>query len=340
MHLTLIWIQLAGVAVVILIASHFLAKSADIIAEKTGMGRSLVGILLLATATSLPEMGTGISSIAMFGAPDLAAGDAFGSNLFNLLIIGLMDLYWRNGPILNAVSTNGSIIGFFSILSIGLASIAVFVNLGTISALGLNMSPISFLVVAVFAVATYEIYRRDRNKKESENNTEISSESNYANTSASKATLMYVISASIVVGAAVILAKTGDTLAEELGWEASFVGTLFLAFSTSLPELATSFAALKLKAPELAITNVLGSNLFNMGPVLFFDDVTYSQDSLWNGISNIHALSGGIAVLMTLIVIAGLTMRPRQRPTSILTIESTVLIALYATASILVFVLA
>lgn len=340
MHLTLLWIQLAAVAVVILIASHFLAKSADTIAEKTGLGRSLVGILLLATATSLPEMGTGISSIAMFGSPDLAAGDAFGSNLFNLLIIGLLDLYWRNGPILNAVSTNGSLIGLFSILSIGLASIAIFVDTGTISVLGLNMSPVSFLVVIVFICATYGIYRRDRDNKEPENNTDISSESNYANTTATKATLTYIISASIVVVAAVFLAKTGDTLAEELGWEASFVGTLFLAFSTSLPELATSFAALRLKAPELAITNVLGSNLFNMGPVLLFDDIAYSQDSLWNGISNIHTLSGGIAILMTLIVIAGLRIRPRQRPTSMLTIESTALIGLYATASILVFLLA
>lgn len=340
MHLTLLWLQLAAVAVVILIASHFLAKSADTIAEKTGLGRSLVGILLLATATSLPEMGTGISSIAMFGSPDLAAGDAFGSNLFNLLIIGLLDLYWRNGPILNAVSKNGSLIGLFSILSIGLASIAIFVDTGSISVFGLNMSPISFLVVIVFICATYTIYRRSSNNEEPENNTENSPELDYANTTASKAALMYIISASIVVVAAVFLAKTGDTLAEELGWEASFVGTLFLAFSTSLPELATSFAALRLKAPELAITNVLGSNLFNMGPVLLFDDIAYSQDSLWNGISNIHTLSGGIAVLMTLIVIAGIRMRPRQRPTSALTIESSLLIALYVAVSILVFLLA
>ena len=202
------------------------------------------------------------------------------------------------------------------------------------------MSPISFLVVIVFICATYTIYRRSNNNEEPENNTENSPELDYANTTASKAAIMYIISASIVVVAAVFLAKTGDTLAEELGWEASFVGTLFLAFSTSLPELATSFAALRLKAPELAITNVLGSNLFNMGPVLLFDDIAYSQDSLWNGISNIHTLSGGIAVLMTLIVIAGIRMRPRQRPTSALTIESSLLIALYVAVSILVFLLA
>ena len=47
----------------------------------------------------------------MLGEPDLAAGDAFGSNLFNLLIIALLDFYWRNGPILNAVSKTAVLLG-------------------------------------------------------------------------------------------------------------------------------------------------------------------------------------------------------------------------------------
>ena len=125
-----------------------------------------------------------------------------------------------------------------------------------------------------------------------------------------------------------------------MGWEASFVGTLFLAFSTSLPELATSFAAIRLNAPELAITNVLGSNLFNMSVVLFFDDMAYTQGVLWSGLSSVHAVTGGLAVVMTLVVIAGLVARPRRRPVKYLTFESVSLVALYAAASVLVFRLA
>ena len=59
----------------------------------------------------------------------------------------------------------------------------------------------------------------------------------------------------------------------------------FLALSASLPELAASIAALRLGAPELAITNVLGSNLFNMGFALFLDDIAYADGALWYGIS-------------------------------------------------------
>ena len=142
-----LWAYLAATAAVILVASWFLAKSADVIAEKSGLGRSFIGVVLLATATSLPELGTGVSSIVVVDAPDLAAGDAFGSNVFNLLIIGLLDLYWRNGPILNAVGTTTVVIGVLGIAVIAAAIIATFIHGATSSLSGWPVSPLSFLVL-------------------------------------------------------------------------------------------------------------------------------------------------------------------------------------------------
>ena len=84
-----LWLQLLLSAAFILLASNYLAKSADVISFRTGLGRSFIGVVLLATATSLPELGTGVSSIILVDAPDLAAGDAFGSNLFK-------PVYYRN----------------------------------------------------------------------------------------------------------------------------------------------------------------------------------------------------------------------------------------------------
>ena len=87
MEITLLWTQMIACAAIILLMSNYLTKSADIVAIRTGIGRSFIGIVLLATATSLPELGTGVSSIAFWNSPDLAAGAAFGSNIFNLLIL-------------------------------------------------------------------------------------------------------------------------------------------------------------------------------------------------------------------------------------------------------------
>lgn len=85
--------------------------------------------------------------------------------------------------------------------------------------------------------------------------------------------LSFSLSAAVVVIAAMWLAESGIRISTDMGWEASFMGTQFLAVSTSLPELATSVAAMRLGAPELAASNLLGSNLFNMGVVLFLDDL-------------------------------------------------------------------
>ena len=128
MELFLLWVQLGVAAALILFAACYMASSADVIAERTGLGHTFVGVVLLATATSLPELGTSISSIRFVEQPDLAFGAAFGSNIFNLMIIGLLDLWWRNGPILNQVDKNTAILAKLGILIIVFSIACLFVH--------------------------------------------------------------------------------------------------------------------------------------------------------------------------------------------------------------------
>ena len=339
MPLALLWLQLGATAAVILMASQFLARSADTVAEKTGLGRSFIGVVMLATATSLPEMGTGISAIALVDAPDLAAGDAFGSNLFNLMIIGLADLYWRNGPVLTTVKFTSVVVGALGVGLIALAVGAIYVHNATDVISDWYISPVSVLLIVGFFAAMLLVYRHEKGAAPSEE-PEEEPQAKYADQSLSRALFVYFGAAAVVVAAAVWLAMTGGHLAEEMGWEASFMGTQFLAISTSLPEIATSFAALRLNAPDLAITNVLGSNVFNMGFVLFVDDLVYTQGTVWGAVSQVHILTGLIAVLMTAIVIIGVLTRPRKRLGRVWTPEGGMLVAAYLGASVLVFALA
>ena len=341
MTLFLLWLLLAACAAVILGAATYLAKSADVIAFKTGLGRSFIGVVLLATATSMPELGTGVSSVAWIGEPDLAAGDAFGSNLFNLLIIGLLDIYWRQGPILTSVGATSILVAGLGIAVISLAAVGLLIHSATTTLSGWFISPVSILLFGVLVVAMYMIYRASRVQQQEEKLEEDKQEetNEYSSASLLTATLTYLAAASVVIGAAILLAYAGDRVAEEMGWEASFVGTQFLALSTSLPELAASFAAIRLNAPELAITNLLGSNLFNMGFILFIDDVAYTDGALWANVSEIHALTAVIGLIMTAVVIVALLTRPRDRPGRFWTVESVLLITMYAGASLLVFYL-
>ncbi len=339
MPLALLWLQLGAMAAVILFASQFLARSADAVAEKTGLGRSFVGVVMLATATSLPEVGTGISAIVLVDAPDLAAGDAFGSNLFNLMIIGLADLYWRNGPVLTAVKLTSAVVAALGAGLIALAVAAIYIHHATSVTSTWYLSPASVLMIVGFFAAMLLIYRHERGAVPS-GDTEEGTQASYAHQSLRRAFGIYFASAAAVVASAVWLATVGEHIAEEMGWDASFMGTQFLAFSTSLPEIATSFAALRLNAPNLAITNVLGSNVFNMGFVLFVDDLVYSQGTVWAAVSQVHILTGLIAILMTVVVIVGVLTRPRSRMRPGWTPEGVALVAAYVGANVLVFMLA
>ena len=341
MYLALLWFQLAASAVLILGASNFLARSADVIAEKTGLGRSFVGVVMLATATSLPELGTGVSAVALVGEVDLAAGDAFGSNLFNLLIIAVLDLVWiRRGPVLVNAGTTAILVGALGVGVISLASMSILVH-GAVPALdALYLSPMSVALMGAFLVSMYLIYRRDRSQDEAAA-PQVEQALLYESDSVSRALVLYGVSASVIVASAIWLSYTGDRLAEEMGWGASFIGTQFLALSTSLPELSASLAALRLNAPELAVTNLLGSNLFNMGFILFVDDVAYVQGALWSSVSTVHVISGVVAVFMTLVVILALAARTSKGPHALRfpKVEALFLLAAYLLSSYLVFTL-
>ncbi len=329
-----LWLQLLLAAGFILIASNFLAKSADIIALRTGLGRSFVGVVLLATATSFPELGTGVSAITLVGAPDLAAGDVYGSNLFNLFIIGILDLFWRNGPILNTVNITAALTGVLGILVISITLIAIAIHKHEIVE-GLSdwtISPITIVLFLLFLAAMFLIYRTGRMQPPQELGDE-----DYASENLYRAAGIYAGTALVIIGSSIWLAMTGEGIAHAMNWEASFVGTQFLAFSTSLPELAASLAALRINAPELALSNVLGSNLFNMGFILTLDDVALIGEPIWTSISAIHESTAIFAIFMTCVVIIGILSRRRRRPTKYITFESATLIGLYILASVYVF---
>ena len=337
MTLTFLWLQLIAAALVVLISAKFLTRSADIIAEKTGLGRSFVGVVMLATATSIPELGIGISSIALLDVPDLAAGDAFGTNLVNLAIVGILDTYWRNGPILNSVNISTTLIAGLTVAITSLAVLAILIHKNIQTGSEWFLSPISLIILGVFITGMYMGYKQSISTSHEEVNTETS---NYDNEKLLKSFTTYFIATAIIVVASVLLAKTGEGLAHEMGWEASFVGTQFLAISTSLPELATSIAAVRLNAPELAITNLLGSNMFNHGVVLFADDAAYTSGPLWDNISQIHSITGLLVLLMTSFILVGLIWRPRQRLGRYWTPESVGLMMFYIISSVLIFKLA
>ena len=348
MQAALLWLQLLGSAVLILGSARYLTRSSDTIARRTGLGHTFAGMVLLATATSLPELGTGVSAIRLQDSPDLAAGAAFGSNLVNILIIGIADLVWRNGPLLSHVPRASLVVAGVGAGVILIASVATLVHHATGVMTGWYVSPLTAVLFAFFAASTFAVYRlesaasdpvpvRDEPGRQSCRNGEDTQDEPPG---LRGAIAVYLAAALVVIASSVWLSYAGDRLADSLGWEESFVGTQFLAISTSLPEVATSLAALRIGSPALAVGNLLGSNLFNMGFIMSADELAVTGGTIWAAISRSHAITGLIAIAMTAVVVAALLHRSRRtgraggrwaKP------EAALLIAMYVGASVGLF---
>ncbi|MBL7157444.1 MAG: sodium:calcium antiporter [Candidatus Omnitrophica bacterium] len=314
--MNIVWLKLAICAGLILFAGKHVAKYADVIAEKTGLSRLWIGVVLVATATSLPELFTGVGSVVFVNAPDLTVGNLLGANSYNLLNIGLLDLLYRPGPILSAISSGQVLTAAFTLIPVTLAAIGIaFQGEGfSLWSVG-NVGIFSVAIFISYCLITRFIYnfekgRQERQSSQKENLQE--SKNKYDDISAKKAYIYYGIAAAVIIVSGIWLAYIGKELAYVLRLNESFIGSLFIGFITTLPEITVSIAALLIGAKEIAIANMLGSNLFNM-TIIFVDDILYRKAPILQDVSPSHMWSASTVMVMTAIIIVAMVTRPRKK---------------------------
>lgn len=330
----LVWLQFVVLTGIILFAGTNLSRYADIIAEKTGLGRTFIGVVLLASVTSLPELITGVSSVAVFGVPDIAVGDVLGSCMFNLLILALADVAAGGQP-LSARAHQGQVLtAAFGILLLGLVSLSLVAS-AVIPAVGwISLS--SIVLLGIYLLATRLIFLYER-RRIAEFVREVAEEARYEHISKRRAYGMYAFYAALIVAAAGYLPHLGEQIAAMTGLGQTFVGNMFIATSTSLPEIVVSFAALRLGAVDMVYGNLLGSNLFDVA-ILAIDDLFYTPGPIYLAVTRNHVLAALTAMVMTAIVIIGLTYRvTRKRPLPIMAWDALSLVMMYMTAAVFLY---
>lgn len=309
-----------------------LSRYGDIIAEKTGMGRTWIGIVLMATVTSLPELVTGVSSVTYAGVPDIAVGDVLGSCVFNMLILAILDARHRPMP-LSAKARQGHVLSAaFGVLLLSIASLSIFI-VGTTVHLGW-IGSYSLIFIVVYFVAMRMIYHYEK-KQIALFIKEAAVEFLYEDIPTATAVRNYGLNAVIVIIAAMFLPKIGEGIAEATGLGQSFVGNILIAISTSLPEVVVSLAALKIGAVDLAIGNLFGSNIFNI-LILGIDDILFVKGPILSYTSQTHGISALTAIMMTAVAIIGLTYRAARKPLPIAW-DSVVIVLLYAVNLLLLY---
>jgi cation:H+ antiporter len=229
----LIW-QFLLLAGAVAAAGSVLARSADQIAEATGLGRLLVGSLLLAAVTSLPELSVDIAAIRS-GYIDLAAGDLFGSSLMNLLILAIVDLSIRSGR--KMLSREGAAHALSATLGIAvtsLAGLAIVTADKLPAAMILGMSGWSWAILLSYLFGARMIFINQRISARLAAESQSDESGLFQGSSARKPS--FLLSAIIFGAAAVVLCFAGPklahvagALAEETGLGGTFVGTTLVA---------------------------------------------------------------------------------------------------------------
>ncbi len=295
-------------AAVIVLAGVRLSRYGAVIAEKTGMGGTWTGVVLMAAVTSLPELISGASSVVIFDVPDIAVGGVIGACMFNLMTLAFLD--FRNpGPLSAQIHQRHVLTASFGLLLLGLTTMALLAGERAPSIGWIGLHSLVFFAVYVFAMRTIFVFERAHLAEVAE---ELTGEIPYADIPLRRAVALFSAAAAVLVGAALLLPGAASELAALTGLGESFVGSLFVAASTSLPEVAVSVAAARLGALDMAAGNLFGSILFNIG-VLGADDVLYTTAPILASVSGAHLVSLAGAMTMMSIAIIGLTYRARRK---------------------------
>ena len=305
----ILWLEFIICTVVIVYSGTKLSTYGDIIAEKSGLGRAWTGLVLMASVTSLPELVTGVSSVTFAGVPDIAVGDVLGSCVFNMLILAILDTIYRPSPISTRAHQGHVLSAAFGILLLSMVCASIFLR-ESIYPIGW-IGPYSLIFIVIYLTAMRLVFSYEK-RKITEFMKEKAEGMKYKDVPMNTALLYYAMNALIVVIAAIFLPKIGEGIATSTGLGQTFVGNIFIAVSTSLPEVVVSISAVKMGAIDLAMGNLFGSNIINIF-ILALDDIFFLEGPLLAYASPDHIISALSAIAMTTIAIIGLTYRAERK---------------------------
>jgi cation:H+ antiporter len=303
----LVWLKLVICILIIFFSGQKVARYGDAIASRTGVGQVWMGVIAIAVITSLPELFTGISAVTLVNSPDLAVGDLIGANAFNMMNLALLDIFHHNGSILAAVSRAHRLTGLFSLILVFIVAAGILISIH-VSSVSLGwIGWYTPLIILVYLLAVRQIFYYEKAHPGPPDLTP----DNIPH-SLKRIGVYFGVAAMFIIGAGIWLATIGDEIAAATGWGQSFVGTLFLAFTTTLPEITVSFTAIRIGASDMAVANMIGSNLFNMA-ILPVIDLIYSKNPILSVVSEGHLATTAAVIVMTLLFLIGLHFVPARR---------------------------
>jgi cation:H+ antiporter len=334
-------------AVVVWMAGVRMVRLVDRLAERTGMGKGFAGMILLGGIVSLTEIAT-VTSAAFTGTPLLALNNLLGSESINLFLLAAVDPLSGREAMTSFVARPTMLLqGTMSIVLLSIAAVAMTVGDRLFFGIGLWSSAILLLGLGgLWLSSRYErrtvwvpyenktgagdvdpAARNDHGRRMAEADRQVES--------LRSLWVRLAMIGVVILATGFLLSMTGDALAEQTGLGPSFVGFLLVGLATSLPELSTITTAIRMKQHEMAIGDILGSNLFNL-MLIFLVDVVYVGDPVLNHASSFEIVASLLAIAMMGILMMGLLER-RDRTILSMGYDSIALVAVFLGGVLLLY---
>ena len=324
------WIIFLISSAIVVAAAIKLAEYGDVISVRTNLGGLLVGTIFLAGATSLPEF---IASITSFseGLPNLAAGNFFGSNMVNMVLLALVDIFSYQVPLLRRAAVThtltmalGAMLMVIAILFVDLE-----VAIPTIGWVGID----SLILIGLYFGGLWLIQQEGKLASGPGKVEEVQPGANFP--TLRRGVIGFAAAALVLVLVVPQLVKATADIAEITGLGTTFVGTALLSLVTSLPELLAAIAAVRLGAYDLAVGNLFGSNVFNMLG-LGIADFFYTEGRFLGVIDQSFAVVGLFGLLLMIMALIGNLARI-ERKIFYIEVDAILMILVYLAGMYLLF---
>jgi cation:H+ antiporter len=296
-----------------------LERNADAISERTGLGKAFTGMLLLAAATSLPEVATTITAVALLNNPTLAVYNLVGGVALQTGIIAVAD--WAKGRPGALTYFNPRFVlliegvGLLVLLQLTIAGLTTH-GLPSVA----SISAWSALILLAYIYVMYLTYRHQGHPRWTPSKTDDSpqeaagspahgvTQDQQDRHSTNSVWLRFALFSLLVLGAGWIVAQSADVLADQTGLGDAFLGATLLALATSLPEVSTTTSAARNGRYSMAISNVFGSNAFDVS-LLFLADLLYRGGTIMEHAGASAIFVAAIGAIMTTIYLWGMLER-------------------------------
>lgn len=345
--LFLLLLIFAGAGAGVWFAGIQLSSATDVLAKKYGLGEALGGLILLALATNLPEIAITATG-ALKGDVSLAVGNILGGIALQTVVLVLLDAFGMGKKVGLTYSASSLDLVIEGVTVIAVLTATVMSTQLPSSLIFLRVTPGGVTIVALWLAGLWLVNKartglpwQDKGDapggQDSPGGAEKKKNTPKPKLKPGKALWIFAIGAIVTLVCGVLLETSGEAIASHLGMSGVLFGATILAAATSLPEVSTGLASIKLGDHKLAISDIFGGNAFL--PTLFLLATLLSGKSVLPHAHKTDIYLTGLGMLLTSIYIIGLLFRPKKQIAR-MGIDSLAVLIVYAVGIVGLFAIA